>query len=128
LVGVASQSLTQFVLGPRYVSAAALVPVFCVSAVLLSGQATLMYLFFSVGRPGAFALLNALVLASKITAAFVLIPLAGAKGAAWSLAISYAVGALFIAVFFRTWRRGGVWESLANSPEHSGDVTDDIPA
>jgi O-antigen/teichoic acid export membrane protein len=128
LVGVSSQSLTQFVLGPRYVSAAALVPVFCVSAVLLSGQAMLMYLFFSVGRPGAFALLNALVLASKLMAAFVLIPLAGAKGAAWSLAISYAVGALFIALFLRGWRRRGVWESLASSTEDSDDATRDIPA
>jgi APA family basic amino acid/polyamine antiporter len=64
-----------------------------------------MYLLFSVGRPGAFALLNGLVLTSRVTAALTLIPLLGAKGAAWSLALSYAVGALFIGLFVLRWRR-----------------------
>jgi O-antigen/teichoic acid export membrane protein len=126
IVAAAAQPLTALVLGPSYISAAGIVPVFCISAVLLSAQATLMYLLFTVGRPGAFALLNFLVLASKLAAAFVLIPLAGAEGAAWSLVISYAVGAIFIALFVRASRRGGSWESLATRTEGSVEATGDI--
>jgi O-antigen/teichoic acid export membrane protein len=117
IVAVASHPLTNLLLGERYISAAEIVPAFCISAVLLSAQATLMWLLFTVGRPGAFALLNALVLASKLTAAFVLIPLAGANGAAWSLAISYGMGAIFIALFVAVTPRGA-WES---STTDSGD-------
>jgi O-antigen/teichoic acid export membrane protein len=126
LVALASHPLTRLVLGETYISATALVPAFCISAVLLTGQATLMYLLFSVGRPGAFALLNGLVLTSRVVAALVLIPLVGAKGAAWSLALSYAVGALFIGLFVLAWRRGGVWASPEAGVGGSDDATGDV--
>jgi O-antigen/teichoic acid export membrane protein len=122
IVAVASLPLTRLLLGPSYVSAAVIVPAFCVSAVLLSAQATLKYLLFTVGRPDAFALLNALVLGSKLLAAFVLIPLAGARGAAWSLAISYGAGTIFIALFLRATRRRGVWESSTTGTDGSAGL------
>jgi O-antigen/teichoic acid export membrane protein len=119
LVVLGAHPLTRLVLGESYTAAAELVPAFCAAAVLLTGQATVRYLFFSVGRPGAFAMLNGLVLAARVAAALILIPLLGAKGAAWSLASSYAVGALFIGAFVLGWRRSSAWESSAEAARAS---------
>jgi O-antigen/teichoic acid export membrane protein len=92
-----AHNLALLLLGSSYVSAASLVPAICVAGVFLAAEVTLGYLLFSVGRPGAFALIAVLVLIAKVIAALVLMPALHATGAAWSLAAGYATATFFIA-------------------------------
>jgi O-antigen/teichoic acid export membrane protein len=90
--------VTLLLLGEAYVGAASLMPAICVAATFLAADVTLGYLLFSIGRPGAFAFLAALVLVAKVVAGLLLIPVLHATGAAWSLAAGYVTATTFIAV------------------------------
>jgi O-antigen/teichoic acid export membrane protein len=102
LVGVVcvwqAHNVTLLLLGSAYTSAASLMPAICVAAVFLASSVTLGYLLLSVGRPGAFAFVAALVLVAKVVAALLLIPILGATGAGWSLAAGYATATFFIGI------------------------------
>jgi O-antigen/teichoic acid export membrane protein len=91
-----SHAFAGLLLGASYTGAATLMPALTTAAVLLAASVPLGWLLFTVRRPGAFALMTALVLVSKTAFAAVLIPMWGIRGAAWSLAGGYLFGLVFM--------------------------------
>jgi O-antigen/teichoic acid export membrane protein len=77
-------------LGERYRDAAGLIPLFALAAGLLALTSTLQLLLFTYRRAGFLALLNGVLLLTKVLATVVLVPRIGAAGAAWALVLGYA--------------------------------------
>jgi O-antigen/teichoic acid export membrane protein len=96
-----SHNIAVLVLGQEYAAAASLMPALSIAAVFFAANITLRLLLLSINRPGAYALESTILLVAKIPAAFLLIPLLGITGAAWSVVVSVLVGTVYLfAVLF----------------------------